>query len=319
MRRRIFYYCPDFIKPFGGVATLYDHVRILRDAGFDACILHNNVGFVPHWLATAGVPICYTQNNNAFNSNDVVVIPEGCSSTIQKLKDAPFRRIVFCQNQYYAAAELCKIDDWRKYGVSGVIASSIKVGEFLDLAGWPNTPIIPYAIDSTYFQPSEKKLQIVYMPRKRGSEAAAIRYQFRLSFPKFASVPFIELENMHRDQVAVELGRSAIFLALGWLESVGLPALEAMAAGALVAGYHGDGDLSLPAAENSALWVDNVSGAVSALGTLVNWWQSDDPRADSQRRAAAALVENYSPAARDNALLAFWRAQMGDDAGTQPL
>lgn len=310
MSGNIYYFSPDMTAPCGGLFAIYDHVRVLRDAGFNAWILHKHDGFAPEWMATKGVPIRYVEGNFTLTSDDVVVIPEVCSSTIQGLKDAPFQRIVFCQNQFYAAAEMRKIGDWRRYGVSGVVASTVKVHEFLGMAGWPDAPIIPYKIDTAYFRPSQKKMQIAYMPRKMQLAADAIIYQFQLRFPKLASVPFVTLHNVHRDQVAAVLRESAIFLTLGRFESLGLPALEAMASGALVAGFHGDGDLSLPEAKNSALWVHDVPTAVSALGTLVEWSQSNDPRADAQRQAGSMLVDDYSPAACDEALLTFWRRRM---------
>ncbi len=85
-----------------------------------------------------------------------------------------------------------------------------------------------------------------------------------------------------------------------------------MAAGALVAGCHGDGDLGLPQARHAALWVHTVSDAVTALGSLVQQLRDGDPAADRQCEAAHRLVETCSLRARNAALLRVWRALVGD-------
>ena len=309
MTARIYYYAIEADQPFGGIAVIYEHVEVLRNAGYDAWILHDRQGYVLNWLNKEDVPIRYLSEDSTFDSDDIVVIPSVCKSIIRSLENAAFRRFVICQNQFVAAADIAMIDAWRHLGISEVIVTQTKVSEFFKLAGWSDISLIPCGIDRTKFKPSQKKLQIAYMPRKMPFEAAAIMSYFKLFYPNLSWIPFIKLDNMHHDQVAVELGESDIFLALGHLESLGLPALEAMASGCLVAGFHGDGDLSLSEARNSALWVDNIYAAAKALGTLVTWILSGNPKVDIQRKAGARLAESYSLSARDKALLEFWRTR----------
>ena len=305
MTQTIYYYAHDVTRASGGVAALYEHVAVLRRHGFDAYILHSHPGFVPDWLSV-DAPIRYAQGDFRPEPNDFVVIPEDFSSAVQRFATIPCRRLIFCQNQFYAATALVSIGDWRKFGVEGVMASSVTVRDFLFLAGWPDAPLVPYAIDAERFRPRQKTLQVAYMPRKRSLDATTIRFLFPRRFPEYADVPWVALDGMHRDRIAEELSQTAIFLALGQNESMGLPALEAMAAGALVAGFHGDGDLGLPDARHSALWVDRVDDALAALASLVQWVRDDDARANQQREAASGFVQNYSPEGRDAALLQAW-------------
>lgn len=308
----IYYFSPHaYSRPSGGVATHYEHVRGLRRAGLEAFILHDRADYAPDWLSV-DVPVRSLEAGNMSGSGpgpgDVVVLPEDFPAALRAFAEAPFRRVVFCQNQYYAAAVLNDIGDWRRFGVDGVVASSEMVRDFLALAGWPDAPLIPYAIDTARFAPADKIERIACMPRKMGLEAAAIAYLFRRRFPELAQVPLVTLDGLHHHRVAAELARSSVFLALGRNESFGLPPLEAMACGALVAGFHGDGDLGRPAARDAALWVDGIAGAVDALGTLIGWLREGDERAHIQRRRAEALLAGYSAQARDQALLAYWRS-----------
>jgi len=134
MPQAIYYYAHDVVQPSGGVAVLYEHVAALRQSGLDAYILHAQSGFVPNWLSI-NVPIRYVQANFRPEPNDFVVIPEDFSSAVQRFATIPCRRLIFCQNQFYAATALVSIGDWRNYGIEGVIASTVTVRDFLALAG----------------------------------------------------------------------------------------------------------------------------------------------------------------------------------------
>lgn len=309
MPQAIYYHAHDVAQASGGVAALYEHVGALRRAGLAAYILHSQPGFVPNWLSV-DVPIRYAHGDFRPEPNDFIVIPEDFSWAVQRFAAIPCRRVIFCQNQFYAATALASIGDWRNFGIEAVIASTVTVRDFLALAGWPDAPLVPYAIDGERFQPRQKTLQIAYMPRKRPVDAAMIRFLFPRMYPEFADVPWIELDGLHHDAIAEELGRTAVFLTLGQNESMGLPALEAMATGALVTGFHGDGDLGLPEARQSGLWVDRVDDALTALGSLVQWVRDGDPRAEQQREAAYDYVGSYTPRARDEALLKAWSAMI---------
>lgn len=306
---KILFYAHDVHKPSGGVAVLYEHVARLRRAGFNASILHTNAGYVPSWI-NYDVPIEYTTLGLSLDRNDVVVIPEDFSAAVQAFSSIHCRRFIFCQNQFYAAHAIQCIGDWRHYGIEGVIVSTEKARDFLELAGWKSAPLVPCSIDLARFQPSLKKLQIAYMPRKRYLDASIIRFVLPRRFPELASVPWIELDGLHQNEVARILGETAVFLALGEHESLGLPALEAMSAGALVVGYHGDGDLSLAEASSSALWASEPDQAVEMLARVLTWLREGSPEAERQLQVAHRYVMNYSIERRDRALLGCWKQIM---------
>lgn len=307
MPSKIFYLAPDYSEPSGGMATLYDHVVVLRQMGFDAYILHENIGFKLPWLESPA-PVVYLRSGTLLAPGDTLVMSEIAVDAMRSTASAPIRRIVFCQNQFLAANIIARFGDWRKLNVDAVIASSITVREYLAQAGWSDAPILPYAIDTARFRPATKIRQIAYVPRKMALEATMIIHRFHTKFPQFADVPFVKLEGMPHTKVASELARSAIFLALGRNESMGLPPLEGMACGCLVVGFHGDGDLGLPEAANIARWVLTIDQAVDALAELIYWFDTNDERAGRLRTSAEAFVSKFTREERDRLLGKFWRA-----------
>lgn len=195
MTGRVFYYAHDAVQPSGGVGVLYEHVAILRRAGVDAQILHNSIGFLPAWL-TADVPIAYALDKFALHAADVIVIPEDFTSAVRALAKFSCRRIIFCQNQYYAATALHSLGEWRNFGIENVFASTRTILDFLRAAGWPEAALVPYAIDPARFAPARKERQIAFMPRKRRLDADFITYTFPHKFPALRHWQWVRLDSM---------------------------------------------------------------------------------------------------------------------------
>jgi glycosyltransferase involved in cell wall biosynthesis len=147
------------------------------------------------------------------------------------------------------------------------------------------------------------------MPRKLGLEAAVIRGLFRRRHPTHSDVSWVALDRLPIDTVAKSLGESRWFLSLSHLEGFGLPPIEAMAAEALVIGFHGEGGLEYASSENG-LWcpTGDLVGCVAALARAIDL---ADKGADRRYLAAGrATAERYSPAVQEEALVRFWGAVM---------
>jgi len=61
-RSQIYYWAPDNDKPSWGIGLLYHHVRLLRQAGFEAWVLHRTPPFRISWME-ADVPILYLEES----------------------------------------------------------------------------------------------------------------------------------------------------------------------------------------------------------------------------------------------------------------
>lgn len=127
--RNLYYLCQDDDDPSGGIHKIYDHVRILNEAGYSAFVLHQTKGFQCSWFKH-NVPIAYPkfnllhylkiklkhkdclnwqkglifQHNNidlpAIREQDVLVIPEYAAHTYEFYTNGlPF--VIFNQNSYY--------------------------------------------------------------------------------------------------------------------------------------------------------------------------------------------------------------------------
>lgn len=307
-KRRIFYLSRNFGYPLGGVRIAHHHVRMLRRHGFDAAILLTTNETKQFF--EADVPVRMPGVNP--RAEDVFVVPEPWNDILKRFASTPARKVVFCQNHYYALHGLAGAKDYSAYGVSSVFCCGDVIATYLkEIIGMARAPVVHNGVDAAVFRPLPKKRQIAYMPRKMAKEAQFIRDTFQRRHPRFARVPWVAIDNMPETEVARILGESDVFLSLSRLEGLGLPPLEAMAAGALVAGFLGDGGREFGTPDNGR-WcaAEDWMGCVDALAAILTQLADDPAAAERQRQAGTATANAYSLERMERELLAFWREEL---------
>ncbi|MBT6275507.1 MAG: hypothetical protein HOI95_15400 [Chromatiales bacterium] len=87
----------------------------------------------------------------------------------------------------------------------------------------------------------------------------------------FDDVTWVKIASMHEQAVATILSQAAVYLSLQRFDSVGMLALEAMASGAVVAGFTGIGGREY-ASSNNGFWAqeDDIEACVEQLATAAS-------------------------------------------------
>jgi len=308
---RIIFFLAPFTVPFGGVATILDHVRVLSQNGISAWVAMPEQPTLDFYQTDA--PTIVYRESLGVSEADICVFPEGLLGYNQALKGRPAKRLMFCQNQYYLPFSARADLGFSEFHLDGVIASSIAVQSCLeDLYGLQNIPLIPYAIDpSAYARESNKKRQIAFMPRKLGDYVSFIHATFVRMYPDYSDVPWVAIHQMTRREAAKVLSESAIFLSLSDKESFGLPPLEAMASGCVVAGFHGDGGREYMN-EGNGWWAETGDwrACVRGLAAALDTFDKGGEVLEAHHRRAMQTVEAYSVEIMEEKLLAYWRHEM---------
>jgi len=309
--RRVIFVLEPFSFPSGGVAVIYQHAEILAENGISAYVALPRQPAEDFYGSRARLIIHH--GKLPFRRGDIFVIPEGFPAYVKALMATPVKRLMFCQNQYYLPFTNDPGSGFAEFGVHGLIASSQTIGDFFrDVYGLTDIPLIPCAVDpAIYSVASRKRRQVAYMPRKLPAEAAFIQAVFRRRHQRYADIPWVAIDQKTQREAAAVLAESEVFLSLSHKESLGLPPLEAMACGCLVAGFHGDGGREYMTNENgwwaeTGDWKASVDGLAAALDLL----QAGGDVLAFRRAAMAATVDRYSPARMRAALLAFWRKEI---------
>ena len=299
--------------PSGGVATIYRHVEMLNAHGFEAFVGLRTKPETDFYETNA--PLLIHGGRLRVALGDMFVIPECWPHLNRALRGTPAKRLMFCQNQYYLPFTSDSCGGIAELDVNSVIVSSQAVQVFFrDVYGVGDLPLLPYAIDPVRFVPRrQKQRQIAFMPRKLPKDAAFIKSVFHRRHPRYADVPWLPVKNVTQREAAQLMGESECFLSLSDKESFGLPPLEAMACGCLVAGFHGDGGREYMTPENG-WWAETgdykacADGLAAALVAL----DTHGVELDARRAAMKATVERYNPARLESALLAFWHRQVAE-------
>ncbi|HYV39314.1 MAG TPA: glycosyltransferase family 4 protein [Gemmataceae bacterium] len=303
---RILYFNFDNPRPSGGLRTIYTHVAHLVRSGLSAYVVHQNAGFRPGWFQE-DVPKIYAQQGLSIRPDDLLIIPEDHRVVLDGLKSVAVRKVIFCQNHFNIYIGLGQHRFWQDLGISKVFASSEIIAGFLQSKlGWPEVPVVHYALDRDLFKPWPKKLQVAYVPQKRPLEAEFIcRLAAQdLGFP--SDVTWAPIDRVNEAETARIMGESAIFLSMNYLEGFGLPPVEAMAAGCVVVGNHGYGGMEYATPDNG-FWCEegNPLACADALRQVVDLVRQGSP--EVQRRIDAAIVTaaRYTLQRQRSELLAF--------------
>ncbi len=340
---RYLFLCPDSRSASGGVAVIYNTVKVLIDAGYDAQLVHNapDAGH-PDYLID--IPICYTPQVHKIARrwagrrhrlmgaltdlmpkarpakalpllqlapSDVIVVPEFL--TAEALLAFPDNRvIVYAQNPFaylrsHARAVEAGVDPVAR--VSWFLGISDVNRDAYDLVGASPTSYFTVNPELQLFPfQKDKKPLISYMPRKRPEEAVFIdRALCRRGL--IGDYDLVAIDGMTRAEVAEVLKDTRIFISLLRTEALGFPAAEAMAAGCITVGYTGLGTREY-FDETTGIEVTegDTFGVVKAVEAAVAEYAQSPDRLDAMRAHASKRIhDNYNATTFQTQLRAAWQ------------
>jgi hypothetical protein len=308
---RIFYVSHDVTEPRGGVAVMYDHVATLRQHGLEAFVVHATPGF-RYRFAGNDIPVLDSSAQGALSTSDVLVVPEDYPSAIRTCRDLPCRKVLICQNHYYLFNSLKPGEHWRDFGFSAYLCVSSPIQHALKEWFDVDASVVRPAVDGAFFgdglKPLTQPISVACMPRKG---LPHIRLVQGLLATAGSKLSWLEIDGLPKEQVVARLRDAQIYVSTSVAEGLGLPPLEAMAAGCLVVGFAGGGGLDYATADNG-VWVpdqDPWALADALCETIASLGDTNAVASlDAKRRAGRATAENYTRARFERDLLAFWSA-----------
>ncbi|MDA9975781.1 glycosyltransferase [Alphaproteobacteria bacterium] len=304
---RVLYHLTRASGPSGGIKVMLEHVRVLRAAGFDAFAYTKNLEQRP---VAFDIDVPFLTGSISIRANDIIIRPETFSAhDLVRAARGGLWQVVFVQNHFYCKHSLGEARNYAELGVADIFCASSRIRRFLmenNVA--EGVPVIPCSIVKVPTNPSEKIERIIALPRKRPFEFDVIKHLFALRHPHLAVIPWVRIENLPHAEVLEALSKSTIFLSLQRFEGLGLPALEAMAAGCLVVGFTGDGGDDY-ADESNGIWIkeDALEAAADGLAKAATGLRSDSIEANAMLEAGAVTVAHFSEEVRDAALIDYFQ------------
>ena len=285
-------------NPVAGVATIYEHVKTLRDLGYNAQILHdkndykiredeNGMG-IAEWLGEeyASLPhVSIESQKLQVGPSDFVVIPEAFASIIKQTVNFPCKRIVFLQSYEYIFEMLEIGEGWEQYGIKDVITTNESLSEYVkSIFRGVSTQIIPVGI-ADYFTKSDKpKIPTIAMSARDKRELLKIVKIFYQKYPHYRFVTFRDMSGLPRQEFAKELGTSFLSVWVDELSSFGTFPIESMKCGTPVIGkiprmvpewmgtIDQNGTLNL---NDNGIWTANLNSIPDIIATMVGLYLED--------------------------------------------
>jgi hypothetical protein len=245
----------------GGQLVNLAHVTTLRALGHDARLL------IVRPPAEEGQPVSFPPGvepppwqaaTDDLTADDVVVVGEMFGPGARAVANTAARKVIHNQNPHYTFQFFQDAPQIQGWGARHVICASGFTRDRVVEAGWrgPTSVVRPFVDPLFQGDPDTPRAKwVAFMPRKRRIEARLLRGMLWSRRPDLQAIPWIQLANVSRAECAATLKLAAVFLSLSYQEGLGLPPLEAMAGGALVVGFHGEGGREYATPQNGD-WFD---------------------------------------------------------------
>lgn len=250
---KIFYLAPDNNTPSWGLGIIYYHVLALREAGFNAFIIHQKSPFKVSWLQAAP-PVLYWNESPQITPADILVVPE-VMVNLKGLKKLTCRKLLFVQASSFLFEMMPENENHSSLGFEsaiGIMPHMMAVIEkFTRLKADMVPPFVaPYfKINTNQIHKREKKILI--FPKFYQQDFGIVKYilnQFLTDYnPGGLKGLFKEkwklivLKDKSHKEVAQLMKEAAFFIATNTFESFNASCVEAMSAGCIPVCYEAFG------------------------------------------------------------------------------
>lgn len=314
MAYRIFYLTPDYATPSWGVGLLYHHVRLLREEGFDAWVLHERAPFRLGWLE-AEAPVAYLDAGDvAAERDDILVVPETLVARSQSLS-WPGRRGVFVQGSFLTLAGHATAFRYPDLGFEFAIAVLPHVAAVLATHFGIAARLVPPFVAPYFFQSEaairdQPRRPVVLLACKEGYRQAGFpdydlftKLMARFCAEQGGGWRIEELAGGSHRQAAQRMAESAFLVNLNSHEAFNTTVPEAMAAGCPVLCYEAVGGRDFLADGDNAFVFGNhhVYELVERLQGLIGRGAGAEELLQLRLRARAT-AERFTESATREAL-----------------
>jgi hypothetical protein len=279
---RIFFFVMDSKgTPIGSVSNIYDHVKQLRELGYDAQILHEKNDYVPVNVNLGddyeNIPhVSIEKQQLKVNTQDFIVIPEIFANVMEQSSKLPSKRIVLLQSYDYIFEMLLPGKSWAEYGIKDVITTTKKQKEYVESL-FNNTvkaEVVPVSIPK-YFKPSDKpKKPIISIYTRDQRDLVKIYKSFYVKYPHLKWVSFRDMRGLSRENFAKSLSESCLAIWVDPVSSFGTFPIECMKSNVPVIGLVPH---MVPEwmTDKNGLWVTDPLSIVDLTANYFQAWLED--------------------------------------------
>jgi hypothetical protein len=338
-------------NPIASVANIYEHVKILNEAGYRAHILHqqndyklyedeNGMG-IANWLGAeyANLPhVSIEAQQLQIGPADILVIPEAFAGLIKETQNFPCKRIVLLQAYEYMLEDLGLGESYAQFGINEAITISNSQKDYINgIFRNVVTDVVPVGIPE-YFKPNEKpKKPIVAIHSRDKREILKMVKVFYQKYPHYKFISFRDMSGMPREKFAEQLQECFVSVWIDDLAGFGTFPIESMKCNTPVIGkmprmlpdWMGTTDEQGNAQlKENGVWTANINSIPDIVSTMVGLFleggipehltenMKETAKLYTMDELKTNVVNSYESlrARRENELETFLQLQLEKDA-----
>ena len=320
----VFYLTPDSNHPSWGIGLIYSHVRLLRQHGVDAYVLHHRAPFSVTWFDTE-VPVIHLDNPSLrIVESDILVVPEILAREGRDL-GGKCRKVVFVQGSFLILQPFEEAIKYSDLGYDVALVIMPHTREIVERYFGLEAQVVPPFVESYFFLSREELIsekrdrRILIFPKAGYREAGYCDYDIvkkllRKRCEKKGREEerwkLLEVHGKTHREVAALMRKSAFLVSVNCLEAFNTTVPEAMAAGCIPVCYEAYGGKDFLANGTNAYVFPNnyVYPLTGALFDLMENYDSLQDELSRVRANAYRTARRYGVEEAAQALGAFYRS-----------
>lgn len=277
-------------NPTGGVANVYEHVKMLGELGFNAHILHDKEEYtsVESWLGEEFAALSHKSTKELnVQPSDMIVVPEVYPNVMEQLAKFPCKKVVFSQSYSYIFELLGIGRTWNyDYKFTDVITTTEAQAEyirnhFINI----NTSVVAPSVPDYFQKTNVPKKPIVGIMAREQSDVLNIVKSFYLQYPMYKWVTFKDLRGLPKETFAKEIEQNCLSVWVDQPSSFGTFPIESMSVGTPVMGIIPnmvpewmvevkEGEEG-PSIIDNGIWTDNILNLPNLISEYMKLWLED--------------------------------------------
>lgn len=264
------------------VANIYRMALSLKNAGYNAIILHEKPDYVgvSEWLgeeymsALEHQPIEGSQLN--VSPEDLIIVPELYAFIMDQIKNVPCGKVVLCQSYDYIFETLQPGETWSQFGFFKCITTSEKQKEWIQgIMRNVSVDVIEPLISDNFKKPQDLPKTIINIHTRDHRDTTNTIKAFYTKYPQYRWFTFRDLRGLSEEDFADRMKDSFVSVWVDNNSAYGTFPLESIKMGIPVIGVVPN---MVPnwMNENNGIWINNQNILVDVIADFIQNWLEDN-------------------------------------------
>lgn len=283
-------------NPSGTLEYIYQTAYILKELGYNVCMLHHDDDFVGvgEWLGEKYAELPHKQHQTGQVQKDVVnlepsdfiIIPEIFGNVMIALKNAPCKKIVLVQNYNWLCESFPMAASFQDLKINDIITNTEEQKKILQ-SYFPsmNIMVVSPSINPVFRNSDKPRKLMINIVSKEQSDIHRIMKPFYWKYPIYKWVSFAELRGFSQELISEAFRENAITIWIDEKTNFGYSPLEALRCGSIVLAKipqkltdwntEVDAETGEKRLTDACIWFENIDDVPDMLASIVRTWTLD--------------------------------------------